>query len=106
MRLNENGCPHKGDCDDIVITSLDSDSDFDLTSPVLISPNPSSGLFHIDTKLEITAMRVLSITGELLVDYHEVRSGIDLSALANGMYILELMHDKGVKSSHILIKNA
>ena len=110
MRLNENGCLTNGDCDDIVITSTDPeiDSDFDLTSPVNISPNPSSGLFQIDSNFEITAMRVMSMTGQVLQDHLDIggkiNTSIDLSLLDTGMYVLELTHDKGVKSSHIVLK--
>ena len=111
MRLNENGCPHYGDCDDIVITSLDTEisSDFDLTSPVLISPNPSTGLFYIDTKLEVTVIRIMSVTGEVLKNHLEIgiegNISIDISQFPDGMYVLELTHDHGVKSSHIVMKN-
>ena len=106
MRLNENGCLNPGDCDDIVITSTDPEisGDFDLTSPVLISPNPSTGLFHIDTQLEFSAIRIMSATGEVLKENFDARSEVDLSAFANGLYILELTFDKGVKSSHIVVK--
>jgi len=74
-----------------------------------ITPNPSSGTFTIhSTNQNITKISVLDVLGKEV--YHQVASKknvlqtIDISAFANGIYLLHITTENGMQSTHKLVK--
>lgn len=66
------------------------------TSPERINvyPNPSDGIFQIETNLKLNKIKVYSIHGKLLTEL-EPAIQIDLTALESGIYLLEILTTEG-----------
>ncbi|MCH8554417.1 MAG: T9SS type A sorting domain-containing protein, partial [Schleiferiaceae bacterium] len=75
-----------------------------------VFPNPSTSTFNIEFSLEGVQevnMRVLSPTGQLIVEPSPVRTGgifqtqIDLSGLAKGIYLLQVQTENGLATRRL-----
>ena len=70
----------------------------------LVYPNPTKGIVNIDFKNEIKNIRVVNLLGEEVLNtvvdpaLNETSKRIDLSNLANGVYIILLSNDKGTSN--------
>lgn len=82
---------HKFDLIDFPVTLL-SDTKNEQSYELTISPNPSSGIYHINSKQEIHSASIYDISGRLIFTRQDLPkvSQIDLSGQANGQYILRL----------------
>lgn len=59
-------------------------------------PNPTSGKVYIETGTsQVTNCKVFDMQGSLVLSLDHVDQQVDLSALAAGMYVLELLTDDG-----------
>lgn len=67
--------------------------DEDAEEVISIYPNPSSGVFHIETTQTLKAV-VRDVQGRLVLEGNAVRE-IDLSKNASGIYLLQLYNDRG-----------
>lgn len=56
---------------------------------IKIYPNPSHGIFNIETKSKVTKLRLYSMLGQLKLET-ESTDKIDLSHVENGMYFIEI----------------
>lgn len=74
-------------------------------SPILISPNPGSGLFnlHADNSVTVQKIMVYSDDGKLLLDLSGDRRVIDLSSLPQGHYTLQIQTENGVFKETVII---
>lgn len=60
---------------------------------VVIYPNPSNGVFNIETKLESLTYQVISIQGKVLQTGVLNNNTLNLSSYAKGVYLLQLSSD-------------
>ncbi|VXB24105.1 conserved exported hypothetical protein [Flavobacterium sp. 9AF] len=77
-------------------------SSFSNFEDFLVYPNPSSGIFNIDTDQEIE-IRVFDILGKEIITKTN-RKTIDISSYYKGVYYLEIISKDGGKSLHKLVK--
>ncbi len=62
---------------------------------VAIYPNPSSGVFNVQSDVSFKVMYLMNLSGQILeVNYSNFNS-IDLSNYQKGIYLLQLINDKG-----------
>lgn len=63
---------------------------------VSIFPNPTTGLIYINTNENVRVCNVYNLNGQLLISQGiEGEGTIDLGNLVTGMYVLEIISDKG-----------
>ncbi|VXB78121.1 Glycosyl hydrolase [Flavobacterium sp. 9AF] len=95
--------------DDFVINgTVLSSSSFELDS-ITVYPNPSNGLFTINTKnIEINSLEVFDITGKRILErkIHQSQEEIDvnLSNASNGVYFMKINTETGIITKRILKK--
>jgi hypothetical protein len=77
----------------------------------IISPNPSDGIFSIFAKEmnNISIVRIYDLSGHLVYDAKpetnsSARIFIDISAMPDGLYLLELRNNKGIFFKKIVIE--
>lgn len=69
---------------------------------ISIYPNPSQGLLHISFPDQTSVIRLLTVTGQVVKEYHPHSSGrlsLDLSGYQKGIYLLEVNDPAGSRSS-------
>ncbi len=64
-----------------------------LLKEIKVYPNPSNGIFRIETDEALKNIRVFSILGQVKIE-SKFTNKIDLSPLENGIYLLEITTDK------------
>lgn len=73
-------------------------------SPLVIFPNPSSGVFHLDATLEKDAKLIIyDGNGKAVWTRDSVPDQIDLMHLDNGNYYLVISESSGVRSAMLII---
>jgi len=73
---------------------------------VSVSPNPSNGIFNLDTPFANGTVKVYSSLGAEIADY-ELNSNntvIDLSNQASGIYLIQVISEKGISELKV-VKN-
>lgn len=70
-----------------------SDKSTILQKEIKVYPNPSNGIFHIETDETLKNIRVFSMLGQIKTA-SKFTNKIDLSPLENGIYLLEITTDK------------
>ncbi len=67
------------------------------TVAVTLSPNPTKNKFAIAGLMEISNVRILSCSGQIIKTLYNISpaSGIDVSAFAPGVYIIHINNNKG-----------
>jgi hypothetical protein len=61
-----------------------------------VYPNPTTNILHINAQVSLEKAIVYSITGEqLLSSSLQQTPQIDVSALSTGLYLLNIIHEKG-----------
>ena len=70
-----------------------------------ITPNPTTGIFSIQSSEKISAIQIVNLLGEIVyfskMNYD--KSEIDLSKEPNGVYFLQITTDKGIARKKIVI---
>lgn len=75
-----------------------------MASEISIYPNPSSGAVNILAD-GIQSVRVIDFSGKAVLDNVQLKGqSLDVSALTNGMYILQVSTAKGMLSKKLLIQ--
>jgi len=82
-------------------TATAATGDFDVRS-VKIYPNPTSGLFYIETEAAVKSIEVYNTAGQRILKTN--RKEIDLSQAANGLYIVNVHTPGGTVASYRLVK--
>ncbi len=70
---------------------------------IAIEPNPSSNLITIKSDLEIKNIKLYDFSGKLILSSNDTK--IDISKLANGVYLVNSILDNGKTSNMKFIKN-
>lgn len=86
VQLTTNGCVSVSDCYTFGVLN---NPDFDLETTISISPNPTSGVIHITSLMEIKEIAIFSVLGQL------VATQPDLSQQASGIYFIKITTDTG-----------
>lgn len=98
-----NGCTDTASVSVVVDLCLDIKS---IASGSLhVYPNPSKGLFYVETKEQLT-FNVYNSLGEMIssTKSNSGRVTIDLSAFENGIYLLKVINDNGDQKTKVLVK--
>ncbi len=73
-------------------------------SPLIVFPNPSSGMFCIDAEYSRQAIiRVFDISGRALWQQNYTTKAIDLTHLQQGNYLLVVSEGKKIQSTQVII---
>ena len=72
---------------------------------IKVFPNPSNGIFKIDTALP-TEIKVVDITGKEVYSASNItnQSSINVSNLQQGVYLLKMKNELGEQTEKIIIK--
>lgn len=83
-----------------------SSSDFETNTAVTIYPNPSNGIFNIESQ-ENMSIEVYDIIGKLILSQKLSvgTNSFDISNFNTGVYLLKVTNDNGNIQTHKLIKN-
>jgi len=76
-------------------------NDFD-TSQIMVYPNPTSGILHIQSNLTIEKIEIYSLTGQLLKKEYST-SELNLSNLNKGVYLMKISPEKGTSLTKKII---
>jgi len=79
---------------------------FESTAFVSVYPNPSNGVFSIQSSQFIKTLDVYSLDGRLLLSnkINSNQSNLDLTQLSSGVYVLDLSFESGMKRRTTLIR--
>jgi hypothetical protein len=75
---------------------------------VSIYPNPSNGVLHLNSELELSTARFYDVTGRMIEQVNlngEFNRTLDISGFNKGIYILEVKTRSGKTSTSRFIKN-
>jgi hypothetical protein len=77
--------------DDVEVnTTLSGSSELINVLDFHIYPNPASNLLNIQSNHQVDAVRMYSVDGKLIKEFLNKLSAFDISALPNGIFILEI----------------
>ncbi len=88
-------------CSSAVALNEAHPADFELN----VYPNPSSGVFNIDSDTRIKHVQLYDLSGKLIYQntLNALKNILDLSHLSSGLYVLNIQTEKGIKSVKIKI---
>jgi len=72
-------------------------------SEVTIYPDPTTGIFNVETDLDIKQIEVYNLSGQRILKINQ--QVIDLQSAANGLYLVTVITSDGAQASYKLIKN-
>jgi len=81
-------------------TAASSDK-FD-TDKVKIYPNPTTGMFFIDTDIDVKSIEIYNTSGQRILTTNQ--KNINLENAANGLYIVNIYTEDGTHASYKIIK--
>ena len=99
------GQPNRGIVNNVSLATLGSE-DFSLKTANLY-PNPSKGLFTVDTKTELSEINIYSHVGQFVRTIkveNTLSTSINLSDLQTGVYLLELKNESDKSWKKIVIE--
>lgn len=101
VKVKTSGPHNAATLDNFVLTSSASTPRFD-TSKVTVYPNPTSGIFNVDSKLNIAQIEVFNATGQKVLATTDKE--INLQSAANGLYFVTVITNEGTQGTYKLIK--
>ena len=105
VRLQKGGCSFETDCFDFFVDNV---SEFAARKNLVIYPNPSNGIIHIETETEdILEISVYNSTGSQVFQqqYADKSIQFDLTnGLSNGMYLIRIRTADQMYSEMILLE--
>ena len=69
---------------------------------VLVYPNPARNIINIESNNEIKEVVVYNLLGQKIKQYHSAINTIDISDMANGIYVINITTDKGVTTKKFI----
>lgn len=102
VAINTNGCVDTSAC--ITISGLGL-SDLSSNESLRISPNPSNGIFTIESGAALERIELLNVAGQLIrvYDVDQKTTTLDISEMNNGVYFLKT-ESEGVVSIQRILK--
>ncbi len=79
-----------------------SNENIEFNSAIVVFPNPSQGIFKIDSDLEVIENRIYDLSGKLILISNT--NDIDLCAFTNGVYILKTTMPDKVFTRKLILK--
>jgi len=70
----------------------------------VIFPNPSTGVFHLNTKEKIDRISIYNTTGNLVTDIVLPTETIDLSGFSAGVYTATIQQNNKVLYTKLIVK--
>lgn len=101
IRVKTSGPHNAGTIDNFTLTSSASTPKFD-TSKVTVYPNPTSGIFNVESTLNIAQIEVFNATGQKILI--TANKEINLQNAANGLYFVTVTTNEGTQGTYKLIK--
>ncbi|SHM52701.1 carbohydrate-binding protein [Flavobacterium saccharophilum] len=77
----------------------------DSISETVIYPVPADNVLFFDSIEVIKAIKIYDLTGTFIQDVKEVTNPISIGNLNNGIYVLELISDKSIKTKRFIVKH-
>lgn len=79
-------------------------NEVNLSNQIVVFPNPASNVLTIKSAIDLTGMQLqlLDITGKVIAQYHN-QTEIDISAIANGMYLLHIQTPNGSVVKQVVV---
>ncbi len=92
--------------DEVTTIQQLSTKDFAIDTSTVVSPNPSSGIFTINSKNVISSVGVYDIQGRLIETHLGTGNALNLnmSSRSAGIYFLRIITDGGIKMEKIVKK--
>ena len=101
IKYTPNGVHQAIFVDNIKWTTTASAPKFD-TSKVVVYPNPTMGVFNIETELDVKQIEVYNSLGQKVLTTSNRQ--INLQTAANGLYFVTVITNNGAQASYKLIK--
>jgi len=101
IKVVTTGVHNAGILDNFVLTTSANTPKFD-TSKVTVYPNPTSGIFNVDSELNIAQIEVFNSTGQKVLT--TANKEINLQNAANGLYFVTVTTNEGTQGTYKLIK--
>lgn len=100
VEVTINGCTETSNCVNMMVTGINEAN----TADVRIFPVPASNVLNILTTETIENLMVYAMDGKLVSSYAQNTKAIDVSALANGMYLLVVQTEKGMTQRRFVVE--
>lgn len=73
---------------------------------VKVYPNPASNIIYLDSPQSATAYsaQLYDVSGRMVREYVVITAGMDVSALAKGLYVLKISNGKATTSHKIIVE--
>ncbi|MCX6326759.1 MAG: sulfatase-like hydrolase/transferase [Bacteroidia bacterium] len=83
----------------LAITLVEQVTKYNASSSVLLYPNPCSQELHISSVMPMETIRIMDGGGRIVLEYTELGESaiINTGMLANGMYFVQIISQKGVE---------
>lgn len=99
--INQNGCEETSDCVAVTIISVDEIS----ADEIVLFPNPTSGIFQIQSLERIQNVRVYDAGGkEIDIDYVPGSNHVNCGKVASGYYIVEMILEETIMRKPLTIQ--
>lgn len=89
---------------DVPITTALGVDGFDKPESVIVYPNPASDSFSIKTGDEIKSVVIYNSNGKQITKFSNKKESLDISALAAGLYFVEIQNSEDQVSIERLVK--
>ena len=74
-----------------------------IVSQLNVYPNPSNGIFHLDTRSSVQEVRIFDYTGKLVKTINDDPSHIDMTGHVAGIYFITVQTEETTYSSKIIL---
>ena len=101
IKFTSNGVHQAVSIDNVKWTTTASAPKFD-TSKVVVYPNPTTGIFNVETELDVKQIDVYNSLGQKVLT--TCNRQINLQTAANGLYFVTVSTHDGAQASYKLIK--
>ena len=103
VEVTTNGCIDTSACVNISSASIANN---ELNVKTRIYPNPSAGIFNVDSELNLGTIQVLDVAGQLLHSVEAVKNStnIDLSNIQSGVYLVKIEREGMIITKRIVIE--
>ena len=103
VSITTDGCTDTSACVNIPSVSIVEN---ELNVKTRIYPNPTKGIFNVDSELDLGIIQVLNLAGEILHSVEAVKNStnIDLSNIQSGVYLVKIEREGMIITKRIVIE--